>query len=195
MRVHHFLPVSYVNGPGPRFVLWVQGCSRHCSGCFNPLTHAADGGYELSVDEILRNIPFDDVGGITVSGGEPFEQPDEMALLLEILKAEKLHCLVYTGYVYEELVDMQSKIIGRCLSFIDILIDGPYQNDNPAITAWTGSGNQRILKLEKGIIKGYNMRKEAAGDGEIIIGANGGVVFTGLLDSGKLAAGEEAGDV
>jgi anaerobic ribonucleoside-triphosphate reductase activating protein len=141
----------------------------------------------MPVDEIVRNIPFDDVCGITISGGEPFGQPEEMALLLETLKYKKLHRLVYTGYTYEELAGAQSNIIRRCLAFIDILIDGPYQKGSPAVRAWTGSGNQRVLILDKGIIKEQGMREEAIGEGEIIIGADGRVIFTGLADSREIA--------
>jgi anaerobic ribonucleoside-triphosphate reductase activating protein len=168
MLIHAILPVSRVNGPGERFVLWTQGCRRRCPGCFNPATHAralsgrratARKGAALPktpgdiifparmiVEEIISYIPRGRVSGITVSGGEPFEQPGELGLLLTEAHRMGLHTLVYSGYTCEEL----RRLFTTILREIDLLIDGPYMRDVPRTSPWAGSGNQRILELRDG---------------------------------------------
>ena len=189
MRIHRILEVSNANGPGSRFVVWVQGCSRNCPGCFNPQTHDPCAGYELEVSEIIQQIPLAKVGGITVSGGEPFEQAEELLELLEETGRKGLNRLVYSGYTYEELLAQKSCAYKKCLSEIDILIDGAYEKENPPLMPWTGSGNQRLIQLHCGRIKKIYKKKDietaaaVAPNGEIIIDKNGGIITTGIFDS------------
>jgi anaerobic ribonucleoside-triphosphate reductase activating protein len=56
LRVHHFLPLSYANGPGRRAVLWVQGCTLGCPGCFNPETHRNRGGEQVTIDDLFNRF-------------------------------------------------------------------------------------------------------------------------------------------
>jgi anaerobic ribonucleoside-triphosphate reductase activating protein len=137
----------------------------------------------------MRQIPLCDVEGITVSGGEPFEQAGELVQLLEAAKEAGLHRLVYTGFLYEELADMKDDTIDRVFAETNILIDGAYQQNNPSKAPWIGSGNQRILFMDKGktgeaadagSLAGY------AGDGEIWIDHSGNVTATGIFDSRAL---------
>lgn len=190
MRIHQIIPISSANGPGKRFVVWVQGCSRKCLECFNPLTHDKNGGEELSIQEIIKNVSLSEVYGITVSGGEPFEQTEELALLLDEAGQKGLNRLVYTGYTFEELLTKEDKAIEGCLSLIDILIDGPYKRELPPKLPWTGSGNQRILGLEQGkIVKIYDegdINKHDNAAGELIIDSNGGITASGIIDTSWL---------
>ncbi|MBI4326753.1 MAG: radical SAM protein [Chloroflexi bacterium] len=106
LRMHHFLPRSRANGPGWRAVLWVQGCSLGCPGCFNPETHAFDAGEVLSVDRLFQRIEAlgDSVEGLTVSGGEPFQQLRPLTALLRHVRAETpLSIIVFTGFAWEEV--------------------------------------------------------------------------------------------
>jgi len=186
VRVHSILPVSRANGPGSRFTIWVQGCTRKCSGCFNPETHDASGGSEFSVTEILKQITPEETGGITVSGGEPFEQAEELAALLEQAGAKGLSRLVFTGFTYEELLSKKSKAIEKCLLGTDMLIDGAYIKELPPYMPWTGSGNQRILQLEQGKVVRVCVKTEMeaaeAIDGEIIINSDGKISATGNIN-------------
>jgi anaerobic ribonucleoside-triphosphate reductase activating protein len=190
MRVHRLLEVSKANGPGNRFAVWVQGCSRRCCGCFNPDTHDPCGGYEIEVSEIIRQITKAEVSGITVSGGEPFEQAEELLSLLEEAGRIGLNRLVYTGNTYEELLELESGV--KCLEAIDILIDGEYKKEQPAELLWTGSGNQRVIELEKGkirkVYKNSDIELEERVEGEIIIDGSGEVITTGIID-GRVFAG------
>ncbi|MDR0312017.1 MAG: radical SAM protein [Treponema sp.] len=187
MKIHRLLPVSRANGPGPRFAVWVQGCSRSCPECFNPLTHDLHGGYELSVSEIISQIPIGEVNGITVSGGEPFEQPDDLAALLEETSQMGLNSLVYTGFTYEELKSQNVCKVEKCLSLIHILIDGAYKKEIPPKMPLTGSGNQRVLQLCHGTIaKIYtknDLETDGFFDGELIIDQTGAVTATGTINS------------
>jgi len=187
MRIHRILDTSHANGPGCRFVVWVQGCSRQCPECFNPQTHDPCGGYELDIAEIIRQIPLTKVIGITLSGGEPFEQAEELLALLEEIGRKGLNRLVYTGYTYEELLAQESRVFKKCLSEIDILIDGTYEKETPPYLPWTGSGNQRVIQLQSGQIRKIYDKNDAeiasfTPDGEIIIDKNGSILTTGIFD-------------
>jgi anaerobic ribonucleoside-triphosphate reductase activating protein len=187
VKIHRTLAASRVNGPGSRFVVWVQGCSRCCSGCFNPDTHDPNGGYDTAVPEIIKQIPLTGVEGITVSGGEPFEQAENLLALLEAIGKMGLHRLVYTGYTYDALRSLENRAADKCLAEIDMLIDGAFEKGIPPYMPWTGSGNQRVMQLEGGKVKRIYAKHEiesaAVADGEIVICQDGGVLTTGIIDS------------
>lgn len=187
MRIHHYLSCTEVNGPGKRFALWTQGCSRNCKGCFNPQTHDKGKGIELPVNEIMKMIlPY--VDGITVSGGEPFEQEYELAELLELASLRKIHRLVYTGYRYEDLKRMKSASVEKCLLFTNMLIDGRYDHHRKQKHPLAGSGNQRVLILESGKIfqKMDIPREEKFRISELTIDRSGNISATGFMNSGFL---------
>lgn len=74
LRLHAFLPRSRANGPGWRSVVWVQGCSLGCPGCFNPQTHNREEvGEAVEVAEVMQRILAAGTEGVTVSGGEPLQ--------------------------------------------------------------------------------------------------------------------------
>ena len=106
LRVHHFLPASRANGPGVRAVLWTQGCSLACPGCFNPETHTRQGGSDVPVADLLaalRALPAE-VEGITISGGEPLQQAPALTNLLREVRAQTpLSVILFTGYTLAEI--------------------------------------------------------------------------------------------
>jgi anaerobic ribonucleoside-triphosphate reductase activating protein len=106
MLIHNRIESSSVNGPGNRAVIWVQGCTLGCHGCWNPDTHAF-GGQELSTGELMNWIDSlpEDVIGLTLSGGEPMQQAPGLLLFLRILKEERPEFSIgmYTGYTLKEL--------------------------------------------------------------------------------------------
>src|SRR5512142_2285205 len=89
IRVHSFLESSRSNGPGNRAVLWVQGCSLGCPGCFNPETHPTDPAELIPVDELVKRIQklSPDLEGLTISGGEPLQQRRAVQALLEQVRS------------------------------------------------------------------------------------------------------------
>ena len=109
LRLHHFLPRSCANGPGVRAVLWVQGCSLACPGCFNPDTHALTGGERVPVTDIFQRLIAlsASIEGLTISGGEPLQQRRSLLALLQRVRQETpLSVVLFTGYTWEEVQRM-----------------------------------------------------------------------------------------
>ena len=109
-----------VDGPGVRYVLFLQGCPLHCLYCHNPATLSVRGGTAVTVEDaladILRYKSFIKDGGVTISGGEPLLQPDFTLALIEACKNEGLHTAVDTsGFalpnVYEKIADAADLIL------------------------------------------------------------------------------------
>lgn len=106
MLIHSMLPRSAVNGPGERVVVWLQGCDLRCPGCWNPSSHGFDRRRDKPVDEVGEWIlSCQGVEGVTVSGGEPFQQALQLRLLCEYLKLRQPSFSIglFTGYAMNEL--------------------------------------------------------------------------------------------
>jgi len=151
LKIAGIVKESVVDGPGIRLVVFVQGCPHHCPGCHNPASHDPSGGSETSTEAILKELEEDKlVSGITLSGGEPFLQPEALVELAAEVKRRGLSVVTYSGYVYEELLAMgklDEKISGL-LQLTDILVDGPYLQERRDIgLAFRGSGNQRLIDV------------------------------------------------
>lgn len=146
-RTHY--PVTAL-GPGKRLGIWVQGCSLSCKGCMSLDTWNPAGGVEVSVDDVLdlwREAVAAGAAGVTVSGGEPLQQPAAVRELLlgidEIRSASPSPCdiLVYTGYEEAELTDAQH----RAVEPADVLVTGRFDIARPTTLIWRGSANQRMV--------------------------------------------------
>ena len=144
---------SMREGPGIRYVIWVQGCSLKCKGCFNPHFWSQHGGSIKDVDSLLQEviaarIKFPEIEGVTFLGGEPFEQAESLAELSKKLRKQDFSIMVFTGYTLAELKDHQSNEHESRLNFlasIDLLVDGRYQQDNVDFDRpWVGSKNQEF---------------------------------------------------
>jgi anaerobic ribonucleoside-triphosphate reductase activating protein len=129
LRINCFLPLSRANGPGARAVIWVQGCTLGCPGCFNPQTHRRDGGELVPVDDLFERIAAlgNTIEGISVSGGEPLQQPRPLLALLRRVRQEThLSILVFTGYAWEEIRRIPAA--ETLLACVDVLIAGRYDD-------------------------------------------------------------------
>jgi len=136
---------SLVNGPGRRFVLWLQGCPLLCPGCFNQEFLPFVERHRINIEDIAaRILATSDIEGVTFSGGEPTVQSQGLALLSERLRARGLTVVSYSGYTLETLRARNDPWIERFLSCLDILIDGPYVREQAANLLWRGSRNQRL---------------------------------------------------
>jgi len=136
------------NGPGERFVLWVQGCPKRCPGCINPDMQPMIARHLVPVGEMadrIRSVPG--LEGVTYTGGEPMAQARPLALLSELLRPCGLTIVCYTGCTLEELAAAGDPWVRRLLGNVDILIDGPYLREEAAKLLWRGSRNQRVLFL------------------------------------------------
>lgn len=175
MRLHAYEPRSRANGPGARFVVWFQGCTLGCAGCFNPATHAASGPDTdvASVIEALRAAP--DIEGLSLSGGEPLQQPEAARALLDAARALGLSTLAFSGYTIDEIRALPGG--PAVLDRLDVLIDGRYQPAERLASGLRGSANQRIHLLTD------RYRCEDVEDvpvAEIRIGPTGEIVLTGV---------------
>ncbi len=145
LNVGRILPQSKVNGPGTRFVIWLQGCRLRCPGCVNHELWPHEPKQLLSVRQLYEQIvAIPDVEGVTYSGGEPFEQAEGLDALSLMLKEAGLGVLSYSGYTYEELAASSDRHISGLLLALDILIDGPFEREQAAPLLWRGSRNQQV---------------------------------------------------
>lgn len=145
------MPLTKVLGPGNRFAIWVQGCPFHCKGCLAPDSLNIDSGYLFSISVLAEEIlSQQSIEGITISGGEPFEQAASLVQLIDLVKQEKnLGIIVYSGYDYEKLMrKAKSEIeVSHLLEKIDLLIDGLYIETKNDGFSMKGSSNQRFICL------------------------------------------------
>ena len=134
-------------GPGARVLLWVRGCARGCPGCMSADLWAPGAGVDVTLVAAELEAPLAQLGHLTISGGEPFEQAPALLALLRLLRRRlDFDVLAYSGYTVEELRAMGGAP-AELLDSIDILVDGPYVEDAPNTLQWRGSDNQRVHAL------------------------------------------------
>ena len=161
LRVAGVIEESIVDGPGIRFVLFLQGCHLHCPGCQNPQTWDFAGGTLVSAEEVLDRIKANPlVHGVTFSGGEPFEQAEALLPLAAALKALGYHLMAFSGYTLEQLLleaDRRS-----LLEKLDLLVDGPFVEAEKSLELrFRGSRNQRIIHMQATRENGWNVVLDA----------------------------------
>jgi anaerobic ribonucleoside-triphosphate reductase activating protein len=177
LRIHSFLPLSYSNGPGKRAVIWVQGCTLDCPGCFNPETHSPEGGELVSIDELFQR--FRELGnsieGISISGGEPLQQIQPLLKLLKRVREEtEFSVLIFTGFNWEEIQRLSQ--VEEFLKVVDVIISGRYDISRPVEDGLRTSANQEIHVLTGR----YNMGDlEVVPEGEVIITKQGEIILSG----------------
>lgn len=147
LRVHHLLPASRSNGPGLRAVIWLQGCTLGCPGCFNPDTHAAAGGQVMAAADLAAwaqdCAAAEGVEGVTISGGEPLQQAHPLRALLEQLRAQtNLSVVLFSGLNRDEI--QRSPALARTAGLADVLLAGRYQADRRLAAGLRGSANKSV---------------------------------------------------
>lgn len=167
-------------GPGNRVGIWFDGCSHACKGCSNPELWEFQVQYSTSIKTVIKLIDTIQesqvIDGFTITGGDPFEQPEDLQQLLTYARTVSTDILVYTGYDYSYLQKNHSNI----LELITVLIDGRYieeKNDNSFLI---GSSNQNIIILDESYKNKYEQYL-AAGINEIQnFTARNGVISVGI---------------
>jgi anaerobic ribonucleoside-triphosphate reductase activating protein len=158
LRIAGIAKQSIVDGPGLRLTVFAQGCPHRCEGCHNPHTFDFEGGSARTLDSILQDFDANPLlKGITLSGGEPFAQPEQMATLAKAVKARGKDVVCYTGYTFEELMEMRqtAPAVRELLEQIDLLIDGRFVLEKRDLTLrFCGSANQRLLDLPASLAQG-----------------------------------------
>lgn len=145
---------SFNNGPGIRFVVFTQGCPHNCFGCQNGSTHDPEGGMTVKTRTLAEVIKrHTKIDGVTLSGGEPFEQQEACVELLKLLP-DNLDIWIYTGYKYDDIKDTE---LARMADFI---VDGKFELEN-RVDDWVGgSSNQNLIDIKKGTVTTYEQRND-----------------------------------
>jgi anaerobic ribonucleoside-triphosphate reductase activating protein len=147
INIHSVINSSRVNGPGDRFVIWTQGCRKGCKNCYNPETWSHYKNNLILVDEIFEDLKNSSATGVTISGGDPFEQPEELFYLLTKIKQLDLSdgVIVFTGFTIDEIRVREE--LNKSLDYIDVLIDGLYIEEKRISSGLAGSSNQEFYFL------------------------------------------------
>ena len=150
IRLNGIVDDSIVDGPGLRLAVFVQGCPHHCPGCHNPETHNPMGGRPGDTEDVLRLMKENPLlDGLTLSGGEPFEQPEACLALAMAARGMGLSVWIYSGYSYETLLKKEQAAIKGLLDTCDVLVDGPFLLAERSLELdFRGSRNQRLIDLK-----------------------------------------------
>lgn len=159
MQIDRLLyPVTSL-GPGKRLCIWTIGCKKKCLMCANPELRKFDKKKDLSMENIekmLSLIDFSMIDGVTISGGEPFCQSEDLLKLLKIISQKSEDILVFSGYTYEELKKTDNPLIIDCLRHIGVLIAGEYINElNDNKTSLIASTNQEMIFIKPNLQSRY----------------------------------------
>lgn len=186
INIHAVIPLSTVNGPGKRLVVFFQGCSRGCKGCFNPDTHSFEKKDLCSAREVFDRFLKPGTEGVTVSGGEPFMQPGGLSDLLREARSRGLSTVVYTGFTIEELRGDEAR--KECLLLIDVLIDGPYEETRKETTLLARGSTNQMIHLLTGRYRADELLMP--GRVEVLISSGGVITETGFGRIAPKAANE-----
>lgn len=152
LNIAGMIEESIADGPGFRLVVFAQGCRHKCEGCHNPETHTFAGGMPMTVEEILMRLeenPMHD--GITLSGGDPFEQAEGFSILAKAARHRGYHVMTYTGYTFEAIQNLADERPGwnALLTASDVLVDGPFKlSEKCGTLLFRGSRNQRLIDVD-----------------------------------------------
>ena len=169
MRIAGIVQESIVDGPGLRVTVFTQGCTHKCPGCHNPETHDPAGGMEMDVRQVVDAIaknPLTD--GLTLSGGDPFCQAGDCALLAQAAHKLDFDVWTYTGWTFEQLLQKAQTDgdVAALLRETDVLVDGPFILAQKSFsTPWRGSTNQRLIDVKKSLAAGVAVTWESENGG------------------------------
>ena len=182
LRVGRILERSHANGPGERFVIWVQGCALACPGCFNPGLWNKAGGTDIPVKMLAERInSAHGIRGLTISGGEPLDQAQAVGKLLRLLDP-RLDSVVFSGYSWEEIE--ADPIKSAALRQADLLIAGRYMRERASEeNPWAGSSNKTVHALSGRI----RCEEFPSCRVEAHIRPDGSATLTGFPDTGLTA--------
>jgi len=190
LNVSDVLCGSYANGPGKRVVIWVQGCTLNCKGCFNkekqlhvakhlvdPVKFAAD---------IISLCKRTNCEGVTLTGGEPFQQTKALYELTNIIKNSGLTITCFSGYPAPKLLNSADENIRNLLKNLDILIAGPFNINNDCPTRkWHDDSDKEVIFLTKK----YNSSQLYADENVEFIIEGESIHFTGFVDKHDVEIG------
>ena len=178
IQINRYIPVSEVEGPNKRFVMWLQGCSIRCKDCANSDMWNKEGGTVYDVKNIIELIKnySSKIEGITFLGGEPLDQLEAVKYICKQSQNMGLSVVVFTGYEYENIKNKPE--IKELINYIDILIDGKFDSSKKDFSRpWVGSTNQKYHffsdKYNESILTKYKNKFELRVDEKNKIFING----------------------
>ena len=153
LRVLHIVEGTSVDGPGLRTSIYLAGCSHHCPGCHNPASWNFQGGEERTIDELMQVIAYNEAP-VTLSGGDPLQQPRGTRELIQRVKRELgYNVWCFTGYAWEAIVG--DPVLLDTLRELDVLVDGPFVAAERDISLrFRGSRNQRLIDVQRTLDSG-----------------------------------------
>ncbi|MEV4539464.1 4Fe-4S single cluster domain-containing protein [Asanoa sp. NPDC049518] len=192
VAVARYLGTTTAEGPGVRTAVWVQGCSIRCAGCFNPHLFPAEGGVDWSPKALADRILAEPSTGLTLLGGEPFDQAEALAAVARRVRAGGRSVLAFSGYTHAAL--RRAAAAGRpgvadLLAATDLLIAGPFLRDRiDHERPWAGSTNQEFVVLDDRFPDLADWRTGATDRVQIDVDPSGTVAVNGWLDTERLDA-------
>jgi anaerobic ribonucleoside-triphosphate reductase activating protein len=185
LHIAHRADRCAVLGPGTRAVIWVQGCKLRCPSCIAPHSLPFHGGYIVGVEELARDLAALPIDGVTISGGEPFEQALALCRLIRSTRIRRdVSFLCYTGYDFEHLQRHGTPAQLELITELDLLIDGPYVEGQHEEDLWRGSANQRIHFLSDRHTRGILDRASDAPMIEATVTSDGSLFWMGIPPRG-----------
>lgn len=181
LNLGSWIPVTEAEGPGVRFALWVQGCLIRCEACVNPHLFHHRPNRLTSVDDLVARVVAarekdPRLEGVSILGGEPFEQDVPLAAFAREVRALGLTVMVYTGHLLEDLQARRSPL----LEHTDVLVDGPYvAAQRTTKRRFIGSTNQRLFFLTDAY-RDDDLRFAAPNHAEIRMNAQGEIQVVGF---------------
>lgn len=166
LNLAHVRESTEAEGPGKRFAIWCQGCAGNCKGCCNQSLQPFVMRHVVDTDELkarIQNAKDEfDIEGVTFVGGEPMLQAEGFADIAKWCHENNLSVLVFTGYLYEELISMHNPHVNNLLSYADLLVDGPFvESKLDESRDWIGSTNQNLFFLTNRYAPGIESRNRA----------------------------------
>lgn len=146
------------NGPGVGVALFVSGCDHHCYKCFNQETWDYNFGKPFTnhtMDTLMSYLDFEYIKRLTILGGDPICSTNKETVSNIVITFRETYGIqkslwLYTGYTYEELIDMHNKDVNIILENIDVLVDGRYMEEQRDLSLkFRGSHNQRIIDMKE----------------------------------------------
>lgn len=186
MRIAQIIDKTEVEGPGLRTAIWVQGCTLNCPGCCNQEYLPFSGGTHWNEKDLADYCVQINTNGITLLGGEPLQQPQQVKKFLTHLREISTRSvMLFSGYTWKYI--KKQPLLCEIVSLCDLIVAGPYiQKYTPTTRRWIGSENQtlhfiseRYLHLQTDWEGHRNEVEFHMKDGEIVI--NGTPFNTGII--------------
>lgn len=149
----------YTLGPGIRVGLWLQGCSIKCKNCISKHTWQASEKHLVDIQTLANKINNYPTEKLTISGGEPLDQVENLIHLLNLIRYTKSDILLYTGYILKNFIKQNPLQWEKLRKLVDVIIDGPFIWSKESQYIWKGSDNQKMYILNKKLLNIYKQYK------------------------------------